>query len=663
MTGNASRHLEKAEKLVIEFADRPERDGQRLSRQVPILVFVGPRGSGKSLLVAELARKLDESRNPYARIDFESTDFEKAEKMPTHGLLTAIAFQLSRHYGRVRKLGFPRFIVGQLVINQTIDLTDRSRARAQVKQIMEEYKNIGKLRDFLLSMADPWAGQRGIDRALVDQGVRLLLKGLTSRPWGSRAIFGPGPTWYGHQGRRLSHDPIEVLIDLNRKSRNVDDKLDRRAVEEVVWAAFLADLKEGFQHWRWSRGRPVNCVLLLDDADSPAACMFLEELAEARQRLHRSEGQHDPLTVVAMSRGPLGHGIAGPAQLIPTPEAAGYEDYVQWRVSGDKRSESWYVTRLRDLNENEVNEMVSDSVLGDHSLKRVVKVVYQVTGGHPASTRLFLDAIAAPTNSHRPLREVLDWPTPNDQDGILSNALLEPLLQDFMPDEIEDLTSLAAARDLSQASQLKRSGMLTASPDALRALLGWEIWTLGSAERTMRPVLRLLLLRRLAARDSRRQANWSAIHGWLGDSCRENGEEDGELYHSLATGDLKTVVVRLAGILKAIESERDRKAWFKLLDSVSGAPARPIHSDPLIDHVQTLTKWIDPSDRPLAPLARLIAASWIATNAVGGEQESSLHLARAAAYDEIAPFCPKGLDHMLERADKHRKLAGEWGRE
>jgi hypothetical protein len=655
--------LEPAVRLVKEFADRPKKGGQYHSRQVPILVFVGPRGSGKSLLVAELARKIDESQNPYALIDFEKANFEMGANAPTHGLLAAIAFQLSRRYKGMEKLSFPRFIVGQLAINQTIDLTDRNRARTQIQQMLEDYRNVGKLRDFLLSMAGPWAGQRGVDRALVEQGVQLLLKGLTFGPWGRRALFGSGAAWYGHQGRRLSHDPIEALIDLNRNSRNTKDKLDRRAVEEVIWGAFLADLREGFERGLQSHRRSVNCLLLLDDADSPEAFTFLEELAEARHRLHRSQGQYDPLTVVAMSRGPLGLGIAGPAQLIPTPDAVRYEDYIQWRVPGDKKSESWHVTRLRDLNEIEVHEMASDCVLGAHNLDRVVKVVYQVTGGHPASARMVLDAITEPRNSHQPLREVLDWPTQADGHGTISDALLEPLLQGFTPNEIEDLTALAGARDLTQASQLKRSAMLTASPDALRALLGWEIWTLGSGERTMRPVLRLLLLRRLAARDSRHQANWNSLHGWLRDNCRASREEEGEFYHRLATGDLKAVVVRLADMLMAIETERDKKMWFKLLDSVSTAPARPLHSGPLNDHVQTLTNWTDPSDRPLAPLARLVAASWIATNAVGGEQEPGLHLARAADYDEIAPFCPKGLDDMLERAAEHRKLADKWGRE
>src|SRR5215470_14191491 len=54
--------------LVREFMTRPERDGYPTSRRVPIIVFTGSRGCGKTALVNELADEFT-GQVPYARID------------------------------------------------------------------------------------------------------------------------------------------------------------------------------------------------------------------------------------------------------------------------------------------------------------------------------------------------------------------------------------------------------------------------------------------------------------------------------------------------------------------------------------------------------------------------------------------------------------------
>src|SRR5438874_4420 len=139
--------------LVREFLERPEQDGRPRSRRVPVLVFIGPRGSGKTTLVAELARQLDD-RVPHARIDFRTTtEIPTNTVIPTLALLTNLVFELNRPCGRYGTLSFPRFIVGELSMYQTLHSADRKKARAQVERILEEHRNIDKLSVFLEALA------------------------------------------------------------------------------------------------------------------------------------------------------------------------------------------------------------------------------------------------------------------------------------------------------------------------------------------------------------------------------------------------------------------------------------------------------------------------------------------------------------------------------
>src|SRR5205823_1722640 len=134
-----------------------------------------------------------------------------------------------------------------------------------VERVLEEHRNIHKLGEFLEGLA----GRARIDPAVTRHGLDLLLKGMISWGGARRVVLGKGLDWYRHQDRGFSFDPLHALIDLNRRSKRTNDDLDRRAVEEVVWAAFLADLRDDFEHGRRSPYRSLNCVLLLDNADAP----------------------------------------------------------------------------------------------------------------------------------------------------------------------------------------------------------------------------------------------------------------------------------------------------------------------------------------------------------------------------------------------------------
>lgn len=103
--------------LVQEFLARDERDDVLYNRRYPVLVFTGMRGTGKTALLADLARRLDQ-QVAFARIDCEGFDGG------TRDLLSLIAFGLNRQSGRYGTLPFPRLITGQIAIAARLDITD-----------------------------------------------------------------------------------------------------------------------------------------------------------------------------------------------------------------------------------------------------------------------------------------------------------------------------------------------------------------------------------------------------------------------------------------------------------------------------------------------------------------------------------------------------------
>ena len=666
--------------LVREFLTRPERDGIPCSRRVPVIVFTGARGSGKTALVAELARRLDQ-QVPYARVDCETTD--ATDHTDPGGMLAALAFELNRQSGRYGRLAFPRLITGRLAIAQTVNLTDRARAREQIRRALEEYRRVDRLRAFLaasapkvLSAVPVVRGVPGVSTAgryLPD----LVLRGLVSRRRGRRVVLGQGQDWYGHQDRGLHRDSLDVLVDLNRLATHPDLAGQRHEVGELLWAAFLADLRADFRHGRRADEWSLNCVVLIDNIDTDVGLRFLDGLVTARRQhaAHVSDDP-DPLTVVATSRGALSARVTASSEPVPMVEQAGYAHYLAHSERVRARPErGWYPVMLRDLTRDEVGNMVSAPGL-DQDDRRVTAMVHGFTGGHPGSTRLVLDAIAERPDAAVDLPTLLAAPAPGVLGPVartVEHRLRDELLQGVPTGAVEDLVTCAAARNLDQASRLAaRSGLLTGPRGERSAIFAPELWTppvggsvdpadsADSEVAVLRPVLRRLLLRRLAARPDGgpddapddRPAGWVRVHDWFRLDCRQAADQAGELHHALALGMVEAVTRRLAELLP----EADVRDWLALLRSVVAAPNRLPPGG--IELVRDLTGWADPGEMPLAPLGRLVAALWIAGDPTTTCSRRSLHLEIAADHDDIAPYSRDGLAVLRGEAARHRGQAG-----
>lgn len=646
--------------LVREFLTRDERDSQLCSRRYPIIVFTGPREIGKTALLDELTAQM-ERWVPYARID--CADFSGGAQE----LLTLLAFDLNRGSGEYGTLPFPRFITGQLAIAAQLDRVDRNLARSQVGQVLEDHKQTRQLlqaafTELINRVIQALGGVPAVEQAgpvgvaaedmAAQFGPRLILGGLAATRWGRRLILGRGQEWWGHQDRGLNRSPLDVLVDLNQMAASPKTGTNQQDLAEWLWAAFLADLRDSFQNSRRASRRTLNCVVMLDNVDGTAGEDFLAELVEARRnRIAFAPGEPDPLTVVATSRGGLAEGVCGQAGIVPLAEA-GYAGYLQ--RSGTPIGRDWYPVRLPDLTENEVSNMVAALELPGGSRGLVSSAVYRFTSGHPGSVRILLDEIAEHPDHPADLLAILgnkETGPAGTNDRLVEESLRAHLLAGVPDGDRDDLETCAAARNKETALHLaEESGLLTGMRGEDSVIFAPELWRVDadSGSAVLYPALSRLLSRRLARRVDQHLASWDKVHGWLRDRCQEAGDEDGELYHALAMGDLEYVACELTRQLKSTEADQ----WLRLLDAVTIAPNRLDHQQAINAQIAALTTWAQQRPELFIHVGRLVAAAWIDADPLSDQHHRSLLREQADDLERIAPDS-KGIAVLRERAQEY----------
>jgi hypothetical protein len=642
-------------RLVRELMVREEVGGSLRNQRFPILVVEGFRGAGKTALLSALVELLDQ-RVPHARLDFEAN---RSASIPQ--VLSALAFELSRKCRRYGVLQFPRFIVGQLVMGLELDLTDRAQARSQVREALERQRGIDTLRNVLVKTAGDvlktiYRGS-GLPVEPPHDVLSLILKWLTARAPG-RFVLGSFQDWYGHRDLGLHNDSVDVLVDLNRWAGNAEDEDSQQRVDDLLWAAFLADLRAEFDRGRRADERSLNGVVLLDNADTVLGRRFLNELVRARrQRVAGGLGDADPLTVVATSRGTLLAKVpSADRALVPPYDARSG----QLPRTKDGARPWWLQYRLPDLTDDEVGWAVATLALDRGNNQRLTQVVFQLTGGHPASTSLVLGAIAKspPRNRIEPemiLDQVLAGEgspgPPTVEDQILSH-----LLAGVSDATLRDLVTCSAAREQRHALALAvQDDLLVGGQANYVEVLAPILWPPDDAAGPA--LLRRLLRRRLALRSPAVSSNWAAVYARLRDVSRAEDDEAGELYYALAGGELRFVTQRLHQRIAELEN----KPWFELLESVTAAPRRHRHRQAPVDEVHTLVNEAA-LEQPLTSLARLIAALWIGADPFSHSDRRELHLQIAAYCTEVARLSPNGSSTVLQNAsDSHRTKAERWG--
>jgi hypothetical protein len=653
--------------LVRGVMDRPlGQRGRPTTKRCPVLVFEAPAGGGKTALLDATAGLLHQ-RVPYAYLDLTQTNSGNGATFGVPQLLSALAFELAHRCRRYGRLRFPRLVVGLLAMGLDLDVNERAAARRQVTDALKKHRRLDEASLLLQKTAGralQLVVRQQIPDDLVETAATLLVNGAVR--WVPGLTLGRYLNWYGHQDRKLPDDPIDTLVDVNRWARSPAGSAARYRLDVLLAAAFLADLRHDFADSRRADERSLNCVVLLDDADAEPGPRLLEVLVQARRDdLDHGCDPPDPLTVVAASRGALLTGVDRADQATFStgfPINRGVRPVMSPVRSGNRAQAQWLRYPLPSLTVNEVYPMATALVPdGD---RRLATMVHQLTAGHPAATRIVLDAIAAAPGPWHSLAEILQA---GRNGSTVEERLLRLLLDDASDDVVEDLVTCSPARTRHGAVEFAvRHGHLLAASRLTEAELRVSpMWGIGNG--TQPSMLRRLLLRRLAARTDG-AATWSAVHSRLRERSRHrrqttrNPEEAAqaridELSYALAEGDVEFVVRELARGLESVPES----TWFELLEAVTSVPGL---MDPYTDSIvqaRSLTEWVDPHDAELACVAGLVARLWIAADPYRGSDRRTLHRQLARDYDDLARQRPAWDGELQARKDVHVGQARLWG--
>lgn len=619
--------------------------------RVPILV--GPGGSGRTALLTEIADRLYDQ--PYVMLDAAQM-VDPGVRASIPDLLTTVVFELVRHGGR--RWSFSRYIVGRLVTEMDLDGTDVARARSQVCAELARVKNPEALGRRLAGLVKllPSIGSPAIPDGAVEQTIPLIISGLTQWRMGRVVALRAGQDWYGHRDKGWNRDPVAELVALNRMAKRGNEDAQVEVVQ-VLMAAFLADVRS---EAAW-RGRALDPVLLLDNADSGPAVDFLCAL-DAVRTAPGADLSSAHFTVIATSNGALlAHlGVTDDEQPL---DDVGIEELRAGRVDAPG---PWLPVALRDLTGPEIGLMASDIQLPAASRHCVVRAVLGLTHGHPGGSQLLLQAAAAADPDSMNLQALLRACVPDRSGSIpvgerILNSILRPL-----PEPLRgDLITCAAARTQDEAELLARSGLLTtAVPDRV-AVLSRAYWSPRDPDGklVMHPLLRRLLLQKLAARDREGPRGWATVFGWLAANVSRADDDSGWLHHALALGDVECVAEKLADLLVTHGGE----SWLRLVRSLvtTAVPTfltdSPVHTvrQVVADALAQRAEAVDHHDR-VATVAKLLTAWQAVGDPLVTVERADLHAMVATGLDAVAELACNGFAVLVGEAERHRQLARLW---
>ncbi|MGW0194686.1 hypothetical protein [Nonomuraea sp. NPDC003201] len=581
--------------------------------ELPVIFLLGLAGTGKSATLTQISHSVRNPPSPAVNLALH----------PAHGSTVADVIQrIAYDLAALDKVKLPRTIFTLVVLGldpklprsqleDQLQLRLQRKARidpndaAQWRDIASLLPNIGIWLKFLVYVAELLG--RHLDAA--DRVHRV------ARAWLSE---------------RLGGDVLNLVQEQKIGGERAE------GARGILVEAFLEDLAQAWAKPRHAR----NCLLLLDDADSPAGCAFLQALVAARARRSRAGASADPLVVVAASRtwpkGMTGWACPGTpeARRPPRLAAATYEDWVERR--GDAEQRWWYPVLMPGL--------PTGGTAAVHE-----RAVHELTGGYPYAARELGDLLGKAADDDE-FRAIL-----HEKDA------LRRLMPDHLPRR-DLLMAWSAARNVDDAENALLDGASTASH--LRRELaerlwlttrsaaenrggGWERSSSGGEEITvLHPWLRRLLLHHLAAEPER----WDQVHETMESFYRrqEVADDASAAYHTLARvtgGDdprLETVVAFLNerfGQLDVIGRRGSRlPEWVQLYEQVTAAPNRL------------------PLDRPLAALYDSLAVSSADTER--RDRTSMIRKLVVARWFWLDPVLDPPGRRATEIAHEFRQLAG-----
>ncbi|MFD7667647.1 hypothetical protein [Streptomyces sp. NPDC059788] len=636
--------------------------GQRLVRahgehaRHPVLLLLGPRGSGKT----ELTGRLENWGRPAPLAALDLAALDDGVHHPVD-VLARIAFQLNARRPGFPPLALPSFAVLLMALSAEADPESRDAALGQMREALRtgraEDHSLAVLRELVTSVGVPM-GLPGWSAAVVP-----LIQGWQRARvwWGVHRRLGRVP-----RGGSRPQVPADALVELNQHFRH-GTAAQRERAESVLLQAFLADLQGAYTKHGGDRTRTLRCLVLLDNADSELGDAFLQALVEARAA---GPGHPDPLVVVACARRApevLRQLERGPRQLggylscwQPPEREDGPELFVPRVVTRPGGGARLEVAQLRPLDRVEVQEQVRpyvkrmpQSALAGitHPVAWLGRTVHELTRGHPAATRAVLEALedfAPEVPCGRRLRMVMAPEGPHS----VADGLLDLLFQD-LPQELADwaLPRAAAAVTLGQAaSATDLWRQADAPPRLLRGLAhddrhAERITFDGQQHSALPDVVRRLLLGRLSQSAAPAGATppWELVHELLG-----AGAESGRVgaYHRLAGGDVQGTASYLHDrFLGVCRGDGSARAWCEELSWIQRAPRR-WEADALgrsagAEFQHRIDRAQSPPDQLM--ITRLLVAGWITTHPASDPYAS---LWCDPLGDPVAELYPKIVDAL-----------------
>lgn len=640
------------EKVRAFAADLLRRRGDR---QPPVLIFVGPDGSGKTAVLDHIEEEIDQVL-PYARIASGSLGTATVPK-----ITLALAFEFNRQCGSLGNLPCERLIVGQLVMNASPlpEGPDRAKARADVQRILEDHRNRAAMLETLLRVvitALPLAGvpvsedTAGIAKVLPG----LVLRGLNRTRYGRKISLGAGQDWYGSRHGNSGTAALDELVELNKRFHDYEQH--HEWVDQTLLEALLFDLEAAFRRGRLAKSE-FGCAILIDDADSPESLDFLTKFVQACANYTGLTGNAPPVAVIATSRGALAQQVAPDSRPYPSVRDSALRERIR------TTTERWLPVWLSDLTQDEVELMASAKGLHGH----VPTMIHRLTAGNPRATDRLLTAAAEYPDDAGDLGRLLDLPhaaaAPRPTIG---ERLYESFLKDLDDAVREHLVTTAAARDRREAEQLAPPPGLRPETNAAAALTA-DVWQDTDDGRTvvLPPLLHRLLSRSLAGRTSTALPDWEFAHRRLRPDAPwdtlNTEDQIRDLYHALAIGDLRHVTRRLGVALTSMPADE----WLARLRTLVSAPRHSPAVDAPADEAEKLAADVPPDhvdelNESARELATLIAGLWIAADPFTGAARRELHVLIAAGYNAVAGFCPEGRIRLNVEAERHSTEARRW---
>jgi hypothetical protein len=596
-------------------------------RSLPVILLLGTRGSGKTQRLHDIEERYAGGK-PWVRLDLS------AQKVRPHEVAKQLAEGLSAPVKRLGRLRFPRLALGLVVIRSDVDPPDRDQARIDLRKRLNRVTADEIMRSSLEGVPAP---------SWIKVVLHLTARLIPVMSWSVKRRR-PAFRWYQQELRGRDPDPLNALIDL----KLWETKKAYTKVDEVLCAAFLADLRDAYTTGLKANERTRNCLALIDNADSLAGQTFFEMLVTVRHRHAKNTGEdYDPLVIVG-TRHTRFPGL-DPRRAHGTDEAM-YADWADKR-DGNPNSRLYQLT-LHDLDVDEL-DLLADRWPEATAVDQVVLKLRRLTYGHLWGSNIALRAIAAAVTrdgvEQVDLRGILDWPDPDDPDRTLADGVIRHLLP---PHLREDLVTCAAACDIESPSRWQALGRRAGTLDEFCSTNLW-VGVQGGEDGplALHPFLRRVLLHMLAGRNENHPNRWRAVHSRLRDYYADHDVSQA-LSHTLALGELAPVAAHLDERFAAV----DKTSWLKELHAMVAAPRRagPTAATPF-EVCESLTKGVADGD---AVPARLVAAMWISTDPIG-DPDRTLDVVIAYDLEQLARCAGRDAFVLVREANRYRMRGQE----